>query len=130
MTDRELFDRACLALERAYVPYSNFRVGACLLSDDGRIFDGCNIENASYGATICAERCAICNAVNSGATRFVAIAVVGVDEPAWPCGICRQVLHEFSDNLRVICGSANQGTFTIEPLTALMPHAFGPADLK
>ena len=130
MTDQELFDRACTALNGAYTPYSHYRVGACLLSTDGRTFDGCNIENASYGATICAERCAISCAVSQGATKFTTIAVVGERDPAWPCGICRQVLNEFSQELRVICGNAATGEYTVEPLTALLPHAFGPDNLN
>ena len=129
MTDRELFERAREAQKRAYVPYSKFKVGACLLSSDGRVFDGCNIENASYGVTICAERCAICNAVNQGATRFIAVAVVGGSAFAWPCGACRQVLNEFSDDMRVICGSDATGELRIAKLSELLPHSFGPDDL-
>lgn len=129
MTDRQLFERACHALQNAYVPYSKFRVGACLLSADGRAFEGCNIENASYGATICAERAAVSVAVSQGARRFTRIAVVGQSQLAWPCGVCRQVLHEFSEDMQVICGSADSGEFTVVPLSELLPHAFGPDDL-
>lgn len=129
MTDRELFERACRMLDRAYVPYSHFPVGACILADGGQVFEGCNIENASYGATICAERAAICAAVSQGARRFTRIAVVGRDEPAWPCGVCRQVLHEFSDDLQVICGSAASGQYEVVPLSELLPRAFGPDNL-
>ena len=128
MTDRELFDLACEAMHSAYSPYSHFQVGACLLSSDGRTFQGCNIENASYGATICAERCAVSNALIHGARSFTAIAIVGSTAPAWPCGICRQVLNEFSDDLRVICGQYG-GDFEVVPLAELLPRSFGPKDL-
>ena len=129
MTDRELFERACAMLDMAYVPYSQFRVGACILADDGRTFGGCNVENASYGAAICAERTAVVKAVSEGATRFKKIAVVGVSAPAWPCGICRQVLYEFGDDLEVICGAAETGEFEVMKLTDILPKAFGPKDL-
>ena len=128
MTDKQLFDLACEAMHRAYTPYSNFKVGACLLSSDGRTFQGCNIENASYGATICAERSAVSRAVMEGARSFTAIAVVGSSAQAWPCGICRQVLNEFSDGMRVICGQYGQG-FDVVPLAELLPHSFGPEHL-
>lgn len=129
MTDQKLFELACEAQADAYVPYSQFRVGASLLSDDGRVFKGCNIENASYGATICAERAAVCAAVTQGATRFTAIAVVSDDAPAWPCGICRQVLNEFSEDLRIICGASKTGKYEAVKLSELLPHSFGPKDL-
>ena len=129
MTDQQLYDLACEAMLRAYAPYSGFKVGACLLSSDGRTFQGCNIENASLGATICAERAAISRAITDGARSFTAIAVVGSGSPAWPCGICRQVLNEFSDNLRVICGQYGKQGFVVEPLSALLPHSFGPEAL-
>ncbi len=128
MTDRELFDLACEAMQKAYSPYSNFKVGACLLASDGRTFQGCNIENASYGATICAERCAVSNAIVAGARSFTAIAIVGSTAPAWPCGICSQVPNEFSDDLRVICGQYG-GDFEVVPLAELLPRSFGPKDL-
>ncbi len=123
-----LFQKASEALENAYAPYSEYRVGACLLADDGRMFTGCNIENASYGATICAERCAVCNALAAGAKKFTAIAVVGEFSDAWPCGVCRQVLNEFSDDMQVLCGTAGK-TYTVEPLTNLLPHSFGGEEL-
>ena len=128
MTDQQLFDLACEAMHLAYAPYSGFKVGACLLASDGRTFQGCNIENASLGATICAERAAVSRAVTEGARAFTAIAVVGSSSEAWPCGICRQVLNEFSDGMRVICGRYGGG-YTVEPLTALLPHSFGPESL-
>ena len=129
MTDERLFELALEAMENAYAPYSNFKVGACILADDGRTFKGCNFENASYGATICAERCAAGNAIVNGVRRFAAIAVVGSSAPAWPCGICRQVLSEFGGpDMRVIVGEAG-GKFEVKCLCELLPNAFGPAEL-
>ena len=102
MTDRELIRRAQDAMQHAYVPYSHFRVGAALLTKDGGVFCGCNIENASYSMTICAERSAICAAVSAGVRQFRSIAIVGgadaetaENTPCPPCGACLQVLAEF-----------------------------------
>lgn len=128
VSDEQLFELAGQAMERAYAPYSGFRVGACLLTEDGRTFQGCNVENASYGATICAERGAVMNAVREGATRFVAIAVAAEQRPAWPCGVCRQVLSEFSVDMRVLVGQKG-GAFESLTLSELLPHSFGPAQL-
>ena len=128
-TDRELLEKACDMLEFSYAPYSKFRVGACLLCEDGRLFTGCNIENASYGATICAERTAVSKAVSEGARRFIAIAIAGDEGFPWPCGICRQVLNEFAPDIRVICGN-RAGGMQVTTLRELLPHGFGPADLQ
>jgi len=128
VSDEELVRRAAEAMEMAYAPYSGYKVGACLLAEDGRMFTGCNIENAAYGSTICAERCAVCKAVSEGARRFAAIAVVGSGSYAWPCGSCRQVLNEFSPEMRVIAGHAGHGYEAAE-LRALLPHGFGPENL-
>ena len=130
MTDRELFELADKAMDNAYAPYSHFKVGACILSEDGRAFTGCNIENASYGGTICAERTALVKGVSEGARRFTAIAVAAENVDPWPCGICRQMLNEFSLDMRVICGSRASGKITVVPLSDLLPHSFGPEDLK
>ena len=129
MTRDELCQAAVAMLDRAYIPYSHFPVGAALECADGTVFTGCNIENAAYGCTICAERTAIVKAVSEGATKFTAVAVAGEDADAWPCGICRQVLNEFSKDMRVICGARKTGKFTAVPLTELLPRAFGPEDL-
>lgn len=126
---QSLYEAACAMLVRAYAPYSQFRVGACLLSADGRSFTGCNIENASFGTTICAERVALAKAVSEGARRFTAIAVVGEHQPAWPCGICRQALYEFAPDMIVLCGSRDGGSFELTDLAALLPHGFGPGAL-
>ena len=124
-----LFQMACEAMQMAYCPYSRFQVGACLLAEDGRTFKGCNFENASYGATICAERCAVANAIVNGARRFRAIAIVGSTAVAWPCGICRQVLREFSDaDTPVIVGAYGKG-YVVKTLGELLPEGLTPEDL-
>jgi homotetrameric cytidine deaminase/rRNA maturation RNase YbeY len=125
----QLFELACEAMQNSYSPYSHFKVGACILAADGRTFKGCNFENASYGATICAERCAASCAIAAGARRFAAIAVVGSTAVAWPCGICRQVLREFSDpGMPVIVGQYGKG-FTVRTLGELLPESLSPEDL-
>jgi cytidine deaminase len=128
--DREaLVAAAGEARERAYAPYSGFQVGAALLSDDGSRFTGANVENASYGLSMCAERTAVFHAVAQGVRRLRAVAVVASnDEPTWPCGACRQVLYEFGPDLVVI--SEGQGGRREErSLADLLPEAFGPSDL-
>lgn len=97
--DQLLVSMCTLARERAYVPYSNFKVGAALRCDDGTIFSGCNVENASYGLAICAERTAIVKAVSEGKTKFTTIAIAGLNNNQFvpPCGACRQVLSEFNN---------------------------------
>ncbi|MEA5069599.1 MAG: cytidine deaminase [Christensenellaceae bacterium] len=129
MCDQELFERAVRALGNAYVPYSHYPVGASLLAADGRVFDGCNVENASYGATICAERTAVASAVCQGAKSFTAIAIAGARDQSWPCGICRQVLREFAPDIRVICGNAETGRYDVTTLRELLPRSFGPENL-
>jgi cytidine deaminase len=123
----ELVRAAREARERAYAPYSNYKVGAALLTEDGRIFAGCNVENAVYPATICAERVVITKAVSEGHRRFVAIAVATANG-GMPCGICRQVMSEFSPDLTVILVDEN-GITAEMTLSALLPHAFGSKDL-
>jgi cytidine deaminase len=124
-----LISAARTAQARAYAPYSNFRVGAALESYDGAVFSGCNIENASYGLTICAERAAICSAVSAGVTRFRrAVVVSDVDPPAAPCGACRQVLAEFGLDLP-IDGVGSRATVHWR-LSDLLPVAFGPEQLR
>lgn len=117
------------AQARAYAPYSKFRVGAALESVDGDVFLGCNVENASYGLTICAERAAVCAAVSAGVTRFRrAVVVSDVDPPAAPCGACRQVLAEFGLDLP-IDGVGSKGVVRWR-LSDLLPAAFGPEQLR
>jgi cytidine deaminase len=109
---------------RAYAPYSHFRVGCALESEDGRVFLGCNVENASYGLTICAERAAVCAAVAAGAQRFRrAVVVSDADPPTAPCGACRQVLSEFGRDFPVEgVGTAGAVSWTV---AELLPAAFG-----
>ena len=115
------------AMEKAYAPYSRFQVGAALLTASGRIFTGCNVENASYGATICAERTAVVKAISAGEGEFLAIAIAsngGKTTP--PCGICRQVLAEFSEDVDIVLAS-DEGA-QVFPLYALFPKAKLPLD--
>ena len=129
MTDTELLQAAKDAMQNAYAPYSGFSVGAALLTADGRVFTGCNIENASFSLTACAERTALFKAVSEGCRRFSAIAVVGgrngkCDSFATPCGACRQALSEFcGEAFRVVLG-ADGGRMTVTTLGALLPGAF------
>lgn len=125
----ELVTRARAARERAYAPYSDFAVGAALRTEDGRVFDGANVENASYGLTICAERVAAAGAVAAGVRRIEAIAVVGGStRPAAPCGACRQFLFEFNPEMLVVSES-EAGQRKQWRLSELLVDGFGPADL-
>jgi cytidine deaminase len=124
MTERELLEKAKGARSRAYAPYSNFKVGAALLSRSGKVYTGANVENASYGLTICAERAAVIKAVNSGDKRFVKIAVVAdKSPPVTPCGACRQVLSEFTQDMKIICANL-RGEIERYNLKELLPEAF------
>ncbi len=135
----ELVSTAKKARDNAYTPYSHYRVGAALLAKDGRIYTGCNIENAAFGPTICAERTAIFKAVSEGLRDFEAIAVAGGPEgelsddiePAYPCGVCRQVMMEFMDpeTFTVITASGKNG-YESRLLKELLPMAFGPSNLS
>ena len=130
MTDQALVDLAFTMLERSYVPYSRFPVGAALLCPDGTVFTGCNVENAAYGSTICAERTALVKAVSEGRRQFTALAVVGRSEDyCWPCGACRQMLYEFAPDLTVLVGRGD-GQYVKLPLKELLPHGFGPSSLN
>ena len=129
MTDRELVELAFTMLERSYVPYSHFPVGAALECEDGTVFTGCNVENAAYGSTICAERTALVKAVSEGRRAFVRLAVVGNSEDyCWPCGACRQMLYEFAPELTVLVARKDH-EFVRLPLHGLLPHGFGPRSL-
>ena len=133
MTDLELIQTAIEARKRAYAPYSGFFVGAALLAADGRVFTGCNIENAAFTPTNCAERTAFFKAVSEGVRAFEAIAVVGGkgEEPSEfcaPCGVCRQVMAEFcSPDFRIILG--NEKNQTVYTLSELLPASFSKSDL-
>ena len=126
--DREqLILAARVARSKAYVPYSNYRVGAALLTADGTIFTGCNVENAAYPASICAERVAITKAISEGYHEFVAI-VVATENGGAPCGICRQVMVEFARDLRVFLADETNLIAELR-LRELLPHGFGPDSL-
>lgn len=120
-----LIKLAVVAKENAYAPYSGFRVGAALITGDGKVYTGVNIENASFGATNCAERTAVFKAVSEGSRRVMAIAIASDSEHiVFPCGICRQVLVEFGDDdMEVICTN-NNSEYKIYKIYELLPEAF------
>ena len=131
-TDAGISDETLLALardarEKSYAPYSKYRVGAALLCANGRIFQGCNIENASFGLTNCAERTAVFKAVSEGERSFTTIAIAAEGSAPWPCGACRQVLNEFAPEIRVIV--TWDGQVAEAPLSQLLPYGFGPKEL-
>ena len=129
MTDQEFIEVATLARKSAYAPYSNFFVGAALLGKSGKVYSGCNVENASYGLTNCAERVAIANAVSQGETEFELIAV-SVKGGGSPCGACRQVINEFCPpTLRVLMADENGQLVKEMTLGELLPESFGPNSL-
>ena len=138
MKEEQLLSQAFAAREKAYVPYSGFGVGAALLTEEGKIYRGCNIENAAYSPTNCAERTAFFKAVSEGERHFSAIAVVGAPkgtpralfEACWPCGVCRQVMREFcGPDFKVLTFSGGEGAVS-STLGQLLPHAFGPEMLE
>ena len=134
MTDMELMHAALQARKMAYAPYSGFYVGAALLTADGRVYTGCNIENASYSPTNCAERTAFFKAVSEGVRDFAAIAIVGGKKETdggfcAPCGVCRQVMAEFcQEDFRILLGTKED--FKAYSLEELFPLSFSPRDLK
>ena len=126
MTREELKAAAVTMLDRAYCPYSHFAVGAALECADGTVYTGCNIENAAFSPTICAERTAVAKAVSEGHTDFVRIVVAGRCESfCVPCGVCRQVLREFAPDMEIICLNS-KGEEQVFTLSELLPHSFGP----
>lgn len=130
MDAARLVAAAMAARRRAYAPYSRYRVGAAVLGGSGRIYSGCNVENASYGLTICAERNAVFQAVAAGEKRILACAVAAAaGKPASPCGACRQVLREFGPEMPVYLVAA-AGRWSLRKLSALLPDSFGPENLK
>ena len=124
VSDETLLALAREAMKNSYSPYSHYPVGAALLAKDGRIFLGCNVENASLGATICAERTAFVKAVSEGAREFEAIAVAAGDTPGWPCGICRQFMSEFAPNLRILVTWGEGAHVEKSTLQQILPHQF------
>ena len=125
----ELRVAAMEAAKRAYCPYSRFPVGAAVLTADGRIFSGCNVENASYGLTICAERNAIFQAVAGGSKEILAVMIyTSTPYPTTPCGACRQVINEFGPKAEIYSSSNRKRELHLS-MTALLKHAFGPQDL-
>jgi cytidine deaminase len=126
---QKLVEIATQAREWAYAPYSQYKVGAALLTTSGKIYDGVNIENAVYPLTICAERVAIFKAVSEGERDFAAIAVV-TSNGGTPCGSCRQVMAEFSRNMQVILADQTGKIILVSTVIELLPGAFGPEDLK
>ena len=134
MTDLELMQLAVQAKENAYAPYSGFKVGAALLGKSGKVYTGCNVENAAYSPTNCAERTAVFKAVSEGEREFTAIAIVGgmgdkLNELCAPCGVCRQVLAEFADkDFRILLGTPKK--ITVTSLNAILPLSFGKNDLE
>ena len=131
----ELVEKAMKAMEMSYSPYSGFRVGACLLTSDGDYYTGCNIENAAYTPTNCAERTAFFKAISEGVREFDAICIVGgkdgvLTEYAAPCGVCRQVMMEFCDpkTFKVILAVSKE-QYDVYTLEELLPQGFGPANL-
>jgi cytidine deaminase len=122
--DEELITQARHAQKNAYAPFSQFKVGAAVLTDNGQIYSGCNVENSTYGATNCAERTAVFTAVCDGSRSFQKIVVVtDSEDPVMPCGICRNVLYEFSPNMEIIAVGASGKTERIQ-LSALFPKGF------
>ena len=124
MKDQELYDMGVEAMQKSYSPYSKYKVGAAVLTKCGKVFKGCNVENSSYGATICGERTAIVKAVSEGYRDFEAIAVCGSDDvPSFPCGICRQFIFEFGSDIRIIMLDENKQMITYK-ISELLPKGF------
>jgi cytidine deaminase len=131
MDYKELISTALKFREKAYVPYSNFKVGAAVITEDDSIYGGCNIENASYGATNCAERTAIFKAVSEGHRSIKAIAIVGdVSTYTYPCGICRQVMAEFAGASIPVILIKNEDDYIVKTLEEVLPGAFTKRDLN
>lgn len=134
MNPKELLALAAKARENSYAPYSGFRVGAALLAASGKVYLGCNIENAAYTPTNCAERTAFFKAISEGEREFVLIAVVGgkngISEPAYPCGVCRQVMAEFCDPDSFLIYVADGDGYRMHTLSELLKFCFTPSSLK
>ncbi|MFB6345047.1 MAG: cytidine deaminase [bacterium] len=128
--DIDLYTRAKDVLDESYSPYSNFAVGAAVRSAEGEVFTGVNVENASYGLSMCAERTAVFKAISEGKQNLASLAVAAEDDqPASPCGACRQVMHEFNSEMRVIYGPT-QKNLTVRSLAEMIPDSFGPDSVQ
>ena len=124
MQNTKLVEIAKKMMQYAHAPYSGYKVGAALLCEDGSVYGGCNVEGSSYGTTICAERTALVKAVSEGKKTFSILAVCSSgNDYCTPCGICRQMLHDFSPDMKVLCAN-NDGEYIEYTLTQLLPHAF------
>ena len=126
-----LLDQAQEARDHAYAPYSKYSVGAALLTADGQVYQGCNIENAGFTPTVCAERTAFFKAIYDGHRAFTAIAVIATgEEMGFPCGVCRQVMAEFCDkDFIIITANRDRTKVDVSDFETLLPHSFGPKDL-
>ena len=130
VSDEELIKAATAVRENAYAPFSNFRVGSAIETEDGEIISGCNVESASYGLTVCAERVAVWNAISQGKRKIVKIAVVAdTEELTPPCGVCRQIIWEFGGDIPVVMANLKGKTETIQ-MNELLPRAFDTTFLK
>ena len=127
-----LLDLAEEARDHSYAPYSKYNVGAALLTADGQVYQGCNIENAGFTPTVCAERTAFFKAIYDGHRAFRAIAVIATgEEMGFPCGVCRQVMAEFCDgDFLIITANRDRTKVDVSPFETLLPHSFGPKDLN
>ena len=124
MKYRELYRQAVEMIPLAYAPFSKFKVGAALLGKDGKVYTGVNVENSSFGGTICAERTAFVKAISEGCMEFEAIAVVSSDGEAWPCGICRQFMKEFcDDDFKIITGD-DEDSLKVYTMEEILPEGF------
>ncbi len=121
---KDLYRKASEMTAMSYAPFSNFRVGAALLTEDGHIFTGCNVENSSFGGTICAERTAFVKAISEGFTKFKAIAIASSGGEAWPCGICRQFMREFCDDDFEIITGKDQDSLRVYTMDKMLPEGF------
>lgn len=129
MKVKEMIGKAIEARKNSYAPYSGFMVGACVQTLNGNLYTGCNIESVSFSPTICAERVAIANAVANGERDLIAIAVTGSAKDTFPCGVCRQMMREFSPDMEVIIANSPED-YKVFFLRELLPYSFGPEVLK
>ncbi|QQK07673.1 cytidine deaminase [Miniphocaeibacter halophilus] len=130
MNIEKLIKLAYTAREKAYTPYSNFKVGAAVVTENNNIYSGCNIENAAYSPSICAERTAIFKAISEGESKIKLIVIVGTNDFTYPCGVCRQVIKEFAKDTCKIIVANNKMEYKTFTLDELLPYSFGPEDLR